>query len=139
MENNLSTHITRSLMQPLYTMPVPPVENHPDHDYYQPFVRAMNRLPRQTATGEKLLSAIAQTATTMGTSESHVARLLVDYGLRAPRDAFPASFVEFVDRYPIPRNAVERAALDTDVIELKDFWTSLAQTATVSDLAMERA
>ena len=126
-------------MQPLYTMPVPPAESHPDHEYYQAFVRAMNRLPRQAPVGQKLLTSIQQTADQMGTSEAHVARLLVDYGMRAPREAYPNSFVEFVDRYPIPRNAVERAALDTDVIELKDFWNGLTQQEIAIDIAFERA
>lgn len=112
-------------MIPLYTMPVPPSADHPDHAYYQAFVHVMNRLPRTMTIGAKLAEAIEHTADFMQTSPAHVARLLVDYGLRAPRQAFPASFLDFVDRTPEPRHAVERAALDSDVVELKDFWSTL--------------
>lgn len=114
-----------TVILPLYTMPVPPSSQHPDHEYYQAFVRTMNRLPRTMAIGLKLRTAIEKTADFMRTSPAHVARLLVDYGMRAPRAAFPASFLDFVDQTPQPRHAVERAALDSDVIELKDFWLSL--------------
>ncbi len=113
-------------MTPLYTMPVPPQASHPDHDYYQAFVHVMNRLPRTLAIGAKLQTAIEHTAEFMRTSPAHVARLLVDYGLRAPRQAFPPSFLDYVDATPMPRHAIQRAAMDTDVIELKDFWQTLA-------------
>ncbi len=113
-------------MIPLYTMPVPPSASSQDHDYYQAFVHIMNRLPRTLAIGAKLRTAIEHTADYMRTSPAHVARLLVDYGLRAPRQAFPASFLDFVDQTPAPRDAIARASMDADVIELKDFWHTLS-------------
>jgi hypothetical protein len=116
---------TSQKMTPLYTMPVPPQASHPDHDYYQAFVHVMNRLPHTMAIGIKLRTAIENTAEFMRTSPAHVARLLVDYGLRAPRQAFPASFLDYVDATRTPRHAVQRAAMDSDVIELKDFWQTL--------------
>lgn len=112
-------------MTPLYTMPVPPHASHPDHDYYQAFVHVMNRLPHTMAIGAKLRTAIENTAEFMRTSPAHVARLLVDYGLRAPRQAFPASFLDYVDATRTPRHAVTRAVMDSDVVELKDFWQTL--------------
>jgi hypothetical protein len=111
-------------MQPLYTMPVPPSEGSVDFTYYQAFVHEMNRLT-VPAIGEKLCIAIECTADKTGTSPAHVARLLVEYGLRAPRHAFPHSFVDFVDSRPEPKMAILRAAQDFDVLQLKDFWAAL--------------
>lgn len=86
------------------------------------------------AIGEKLRFAIEMTAAKMGTSSAHVARLLVDYGLRAPRHAFPPSFVDFVDTTPEPKMAILRAAQDFDVMQLKDFWAALRPATTERQL-----
>jgi hypothetical protein len=117
-------------LTPLYTMPVPPIQDHPDYTYYQAFVHAMNRLPKNLNISLKLRKAIEQSADHTITSPAHIARLLVDYGLRAPRASFPKSFLDFIDQCP-QQNAengydrMARSAIDSDVIELKDFWTSL--------------
>lgn len=47
---------------------------------------------------ETLLSAIYTTAQTLNYNEAHVAKVLVDFGLRAPRGAFPVGFLRFADR-----------------------------------------
>ena len=111
-------------MQPLYTMPVPPADSSPDFVYHQAFVHAMNRV-ENSSIALKLRQAIIDTADRTKTSPAHVARLLVDYGLRAPRHAFPDSFVDFVDSRPEPKLSVLRAAQDLDVLELKNFWQAL--------------
>ena len=115
-------------MQPLYTMPVPPIETSADFAYYQAFVHEMNRVTTPVAApaiGEKLCQAIEATAVRMNTSPAHVARLLVDYGMRAPRHAFPTSFVDYVDNRPEPKMSILRAAQDFDVMQLRDFWAAL--------------
>lgn len=111
-------------MQPLYTMPVPPADSSPDFVYHQAFVHEMNRV-ENSSIALKLRQAIINTADRTKTSPAHVARLLVDYGLRAPRHAFPDSFVDFVDSRPEPKLSVLRAAQDLDVLELKNFWQAL--------------
>jgi hypothetical protein len=111
-------------MQPLYTMPVPPVETSSDYAYYQAFVHQMNRITIPMI-APKLRQAIELTANAMNTSPAHVARLLVDYGLRAPQHAFPDSFVDYVESRPQPKMAILRAAQDIDVMQLKDFWQAL--------------
>jgi hypothetical protein len=108
-------------MQAIYTMPVPPSHSSPDMPYYQAFVHAMNRT-KAPSIAQRLREAIEATANTSKTSPAHIARMLVDYGLRAPRNAFPDSFVDYVESRPAPQNLVERAASKGDVIELKNFW-----------------
>jgi len=126
-------------MQPIYTMPVPPVDSSPDMPYYQAFVHAMNRT-KAPSIAEKLRTAIALTAELTQTSPAHIARLLVDYGLRAPRNAFPDSFVDYVESRPAPKSFVPVTAVDTDVIALKDFWqTLLAAKATAEERVLENA
>ncbi len=111
-------------MQPLYTMPVPPSDNSPDFLYHQAFVHAMNRIEHPSI-ALKLRQAIEETATKTQTSPAHIARLLVDYGMRAPRHAFPDSFLDYIDSRPEPKLSVLRAAQDIDVLELKNFWQAL--------------
>ena len=126
-------------MQPLYTMPVPPAESSPDFIYHQAFIHAMNRM-QNPSIAQKLRLAIEETAQATQTSAAHIARLLVDYGLRAPRHAFPDSFVDFVDSRPEPKLAILRAATDLDVLELKNFWQALRpQTYPAEERLLETA
>lgn len=111
-------------MQPLYTMPVPPGDNSSDFVYHQAFIHAMNRI-QNASIATKLRQAIEETADATQTSPAHIARLLVDYGLRAPRHAFPDSFLDYIDSRPEPKLSVLRAAEDLDVTELKNFWQAL--------------
>lgn len=45
----------------------------------------------------KILVSIRNVAQDMNCSEAHVSKILVDYGLRAPRSAFPQSFLKHID------------------------------------------
>lgn len=45
----------------------------------------------------KVLSAIQFTADMLDCSDAHIAKVLVDVGLRAPRAAFPAAFLKYAD------------------------------------------
>jgi hypothetical protein len=126
-------------MQPIYTMPVPPGPSSPDLPYYQAFVHAMNRT-KAASIAEKLRHAITLTADLTKTSPAHIARMLVDYGLRAPKAAFPDSFVDYVESRPAPKSFVPLTATDTDVIALKDFWrTLLSAKATAEERVLENA
>lgn len=125
-------------MPPLFTMPVPPAADHPNFAFCQTFVHAMNSQPRTMATAMRVFAAIDIAAERMETSPAHISRVLVDCGLRAPRAAFPSDFLDFVDRCPVPRTSVQRAALGTGVIELKEFWDNLQQP-NAGPLFVERA
>ena len=45
----------------------------------------------------KILASIRAVAQEMHCSEAHISKVLVDYGLRAPRNAFPQSFLKHID------------------------------------------
>lgn len=107
-------------MSQLYTMPVPPQEGTHDATYYQTFVRSMNRVSVKKAT-DRIKQAIERTADACDTSPGHIARILVEYGLRAPKHVFPNDFVSFIDdqnkilkRLNLPLNA--------EITELAHFW-----------------
>ncbi len=51
----------------------------------------------------RILRSIQFVADLFGYSDAHVAKMLVDQGLRGPRHAFPESFLDFADQaLPIP-------------------------------------
>ncbi len=124
-------------MQPIYTMPVPPAPSSPDLAYYQTFVHAMNRT-KASSIAEKLRTAIELTAELAQTSPAHIARMLVDHGLRAPKNAFPDSFVDYVESRPAPKSFVPLAAADADVAALRNFWQTLV-SAKAEERALENA
>ena len=78
-----------------FTMPVPPLPDHEYYDFYQTFVRSMNTV-KQDRQSDRIYDAINLTAQDMHTSPSFIARLLVAFGLQAPKDAFPEEFVAYV-------------------------------------------
>ena len=111
------------------TMPVPPTASSPDLIYHQAFIRAMNALESDDLSA-KIYSAIDRAAVMTETSPAHLARLLVSYGLRAPRNAFPDSFIGYVETYTKTLNDNTSLAMvqHHDIIELHDSWTRRSQT-----------
>ncbi len=69
----------------------------------------------------KILSAIQFTADMMGHSDAHISKVLVDFGLRAPRMAFPADFLKFADA-ALMRSGWEIGGASPAMKELKLFW-----------------
>ena len=63
---------------------------------YSRFVRYLRHVPNSRI-DIKILSSIQFTADILGHSDAYVAKTLVDFGLRAPRMAFPSSFLSYVD------------------------------------------
>lgn len=107
-------------MSQLYTMPVPPQEGTQDSQFYQTFVRSMNRVSVKKAT-DRIKQAIERTADACDTSPAYIARILVEYGLRAPRHVFPNDFISFID----DRNKVLKRLnlpLNGEITELAQFW-----------------
>lgn len=103
--------------------PLPPM-NTPstrfDMEVYAKFMRHLREL-RMESDALKILSAILFTAKAMDTSDALVSKVLVDMGLRAPRRAFPISFVEFVDQ-TMERAGWREGAASSSVVELCDCW-----------------
>lgn len=69
----------------------------------------------------KILSAIQYTADAIYSSDAHVAKELVEMGLRAPRLAFPTEFLDYIDR-ALMRCGWDIGAPSQAMEELRDLW-----------------
>jgi hypothetical protein len=91
-----------------------------ERDFYFRFMRHLRNVP--TSRMEiKILSAIQFTADMLGHSDAHVAKVLVEFGLRAPRMAFPADFLRFAD-WALMRSGWEVGCPSKALLELKAWW-----------------
>ncbi len=102
-------------------LPLPPLAA-PMHEMviYTHFMRHLRHVP--TSKVElKILSAIQFTADVSGHSDAHVAKTLVDMGLRAARYAFPAEFLKYTDQ-ALMREGWEVGGPSYGLRELKEWW-----------------
>lgn len=115
----------------MINMPVPPLDTHPDFIYFQAFTRVMSDTQQHEDIALRILSAIEQSANRTETSPAHLARLLVSYGLRAPRHAFPESFSNYAETYirTLNDNPSLSMAQHHDIIELHQMWENAATQA----------
>lgn len=91
-----------------------------DMAVYARFMRHLRNVPNSRME-IKILSAIQFTADILDFSDAHVAKLLVDLGLRAPRMAFPADFLKYADG-AMMRSGWEIGAPTRGLQELKTYW-----------------
>ena len=87
---------------------------------YARFMRHLRHVPNSRME-IKVLSAIQFTADMLGHCDAYVAKVLVDLGLRAPRVAFPAEFLKFVDA-ALMRSAWDVGGPSKSIIELREYW-----------------
>ena len=108
-------------------LPLPPSLNGraDDMELYARFMRHLRNVPNSRLE-IKILSAIQFTADMMDHSDSHIAKTLVDLGLRAPRMAFPAEFLRFIDR-SLMRSGWEIGGPSAAVLELKSHWDKFGE------------
>lgn len=103
------------------TLPLPPkVEHDVDMAIYARFMRHLRNVPNSRME-IKVLSAVQFTADMMDHSDAHIAKVLVELGLRAPRMAFPADFLEFIDNAQL-RQDWEIGSPTKGMLELKEHW-----------------
>jgi len=103
------------------TLPLPPAaEQRSEMAVYARFMRHLRNVP-SSRMEIKVLSAIQFTADMLDHSDAHIAKLLVELGLRAPRMAFPADFLDFVDRAQM-REDWEIGSPSAAMKELKAHW-----------------
>lgn len=102
-------------------LPLPPSsEQTQEMDVYARFMRHLRHVPNSRAE-IKILSAMQFTADMLDFSDAHVAKSLVDLGLRAPRMAFPADFLRYADR-ALMRSGWQVGGPSSALKELKAFW-----------------
>ena len=111
-------HVTR--------LPLPPApQDSGEMDVYARFMRYLRHVPNSRME-IKVLSAIQFTADMLNYSDAHVAKVLVELGLRAPRMAFPAEFLSYADQALI-RNGWEVGGPSEALLKLRDFWNALGE------------
>lgn len=81
----------------------------------------------------KILSSIHFTADMLDTSDALISKTLVDLGLRAPRKAFPISFLDFVDR-TMARQVWDYSSPAPSVLALKQHWDLIGEDRFSSSL-----
>lgn len=108
-------------------LPLPPTdsENSPDTALYMCFMRHLRVVP--TSRLEiKILHALQFTADVMGVDIVDATAMLVQCGLRAPRLAFPAIFLEMADA-ALMREDKDIGAANTSLIALRGHWDGLGE------------
>ncbi len=121
--------ITTTINKPEATiLPLPPTAEEKDKfemEIYAKFMRHLRCVPN-SRTEIKVLSAIQFTADMMDCDDALIAKVLVDLGLRAPRCAFPASYLEFVDA-SLMRACWNEHGLSETIRSLRDYWDSIGE------------
>lgn len=103
------------------TLPLAP-ENYEGGEMgvYAKFMQHLRHVPNSRME-IKVLSAIQFTADMMDYSDAHIAKILVELGLRAPRMAFPAEFLTFVDQ-SLMRGGWDVGGPTPALYALQDCW-----------------
>lgn len=125
-DNKTSSH--HSTSTPRIKMPAPPsavIQDDPfSLDIYNHFTCHIHN--SSTHMMElRIFEAIQSTAVHMDISNAFAATTLVDLGLRAPRKAFPASFLDFVDK--IRTNKELRHNARPSLMALNEHWHYLRE------------
>lgn len=111
-----------------HILPLPPCNVEGNKDgmaVYARFMRHLRHVPNSRVE-IKILSAIQFTADMLDHSDAHIAKILVEYGLRAPRLAFPADFLSYADQ-ALLRDEWQIGGPSKDLHELRDYWNSIGE------------
>ena len=109
-------------------LPLPPQlgdESRFEMEVYARFMRHLRSVPNSRLE-IKILSAIQFTADMMDNSDALIAKTLADLGLRAPRKAFPVSFLDFADR-ALMRTSWEAGSPPACVMKLRHHWDRIGE------------
>lgn len=110
-------------------LPLPPHmadEYRDEMEIYARFMRHLRHVPNNRME-IKILSAIQFTADMLDYSDAHIAKLLVELGLRAPRMAFPADFLSYADQ-ALMRRGMETGSPSQGIRQLKEFWDMIGES-----------
>lgn len=109
----------------VYPLPPEGQEQQMELDIYTRFMRHLRLIPHSREE-IKILSAIQFVATMTANSEAHVTKILVDLGLRAPRFALPASYLDYADS-AIVRSDQEFGAASNHLKDLDRHWADIGE------------
>jgi len=109
-------------------LPFPPedrIETRTDMEIYARFMRHLRMVP-SSREEIKILSSIQFVADMMAESDALVAKTLVDLGLRAPRVAFPETYLEHADQ-ALMREAHDICSAGPALRDLKSHWDIIGE------------
>ena len=107
-------------------LPLPPeTEDALAMDVYARFMRHLRQVPHSRVE-IKVLSAIQFTANMMDYTDAQITKMLVDMGLRAGRDAFPADYLEFAYN-SLMRTGWEVGGPSAGLLALQDYWDTTGE------------
>lgn len=107
-------------------LPLPPDDQDaPEMEIYARFMRHLRMVPNNQK-DIKVLSAIQFTADILDISDALISKTLVGLGLRAPRSAFPAEYLNFVDKSML-RSGWLIGGRTESVAALKEFWDKIGE------------
>ncbi len=116
------THKNNDIILPI---PSEDLTQREELDLYARFMRHLRCVPNSRME-IKVLSAIQFTADMMDYSDAHVAKELVDLGLRAPRLALPAEFLRFADQ-SLLRTGWEVGGPSEALHDLARYWRMIGE------------
>lgn len=119
--DNKTAPVTSDLSSQIL-LPVPPADTRDamELEVYARFMRHLRLVPNSRME-IKILSAIQFTSDMLDLNDAIVAKTLADMGLRAPRRAFPESYLEHVDR-SLMRSGWDVGGPCASSIEMKHHW-----------------
>lgn len=122
----------------LYMLPVPPLvmKEAIDTEIYVRFMKHIRLVPNARM-DIKILSAIQFTSDMMDLNDALVAKTLADMGLRAPRCAFPETYLEFVD-CSFMRTGWDVGGPCASALAVKDHWDSIGEEKSVGILVSDK-
>lgn len=126
-KNNMAVE-ERVCNQDNIVLPLPPTADESkkfEMEIYARFMRHLRHVPNSRP-AIKVLSSIQFTADMLDTSDALVSKILVDLGLRAPRKAFPMTFLDFADK-SMQRAAWEPGCTPESVVALNEHWNHIGE------------
>lgn len=108
-------------------LPLPPLSGMEsmELEIYARFMKHFRLVPNSKIE-VKVLSAIQFTSDMMDLNDALVAKTLADMGLRAPRKAFPESYLDHVDR-SLMRSGWDVGGPCASSIDMKRFWDDIGE------------
>ncbi len=125
--SNMKANDNKAVLSESVLLPLPPLETMDalDMEIYARFMRHVRLVPNSRSE-IKILSAIQFTSDMMDLNDAIVAKTLADMGLRAPRKAFPESYLEHVDR-SLMRSGWDVGGPCASSVEMKKHWDVIGE------------
>lgn len=108
-------------------LPLPPLGGieSMELEIYARFMRHFRLVPNSRIE-IKVLSAIQFTSDILDLNDAIVSKTLADMGLRAPRRAFPESYLDHVDR-SLMRSGWDAGGPSASSVDMKRFWDDIGE------------